>query len=86
MWLQTYYPCVQCCLEPGIDTYSKKRRIFENTATTDKALKQQRIETIEDTYITELRNKYTGFMGVKTIDLVHHLMDRYGKITETDLR
>ena len=50
------------------------------------ALKHQIIETIEDTYITELHNKYTGFMGVKTIYLFHHLMDRYGKITETDLR
>ena len=25
-------------------------------------------------------------MGVNTIDLVHHLLDRYGKITETDLK
>ena len=31
-------------------------------------------------------NKYTGFMGVNTIDLVHHLMDRYGKIIETDIQ
>ena len=25
-------------------------------------------------------------MGVKTIDLVHHIMDRYGKTTETVLK
>ena len=25
-------------------------------------------------------------MGFKTIDLVHQIMDRYGKITETDLK
>ena len=51
----------------------------------DKALKQQILETIEETYITELRNKYTGLMGVKTIYLVHYLMRKYGKFTEMDL-
>ena len=50
------------------------------------ALKHQTIETIEDTYISELCNKYTVFMGVKTINLVYHLMDKYGKMTETDLK
>ena len=52
----------------------------------DKFLKHQIIETIEDNYIAGLRNKYTGFVGVKMIDLFHHLMDIYRKITETDLR
>ena len=52
----------------------------------DEALKQQTIETIEDTYIKELRNKYTGFMKVKTIDLGYHLMEKYRKIIEIDLR
>ena len=52
----------------------------------DKALRQQIIETIEDNYIPELRIKYTGFMGVKTIYLVQHLMGRYGRMTETDLK
>ena len=52
----------------------------------DKALRHQIIETIEDTYITELRNKYSGFMGVKTIYLVQHIIGRYGRIIETDLK
>ena len=47
----------------------------------DEALNHQIIETIEETYISELHNKYTGSMGVNTIDLVHHLMDRYREIT-----
>ena len=61
------------------EKYGEAHRIFENAATMDKSLKQQIIETIEETYIAELWNKYTGFMGVKTIDLVHHIMNRYGK-------
>ena len=34
------------------ETYGKARWILENTATIDKALKHQIIETIEDTYIS----------------------------------
>ena len=52
----------------------------------DKALKNQIVETIENTYMAELRNQYTGFMGVRTIDMVHHIMERYGKVMETDLK
>ena len=48
----------------------------------DEALKYQEIQTTGDTYITELCNKYTGFMWVKTIYLFHHLMDIYEKITK----
>ena len=51
-----------------------------------KALKHQVTGTIKHTYILELHNKYTGFMAVKTIDLVHHLMDRYGEMIEKDLK
>ena len=40
---------------------------------------------MRDTYISELRKKYTGFMVVKAIYLIHHIMDRYRKMTETDL-
>ena len=50
----------------------------------DDSLKHQIIKTIEYTYIAELCNKYTGFMGFKTINLVHHRMERYGKVIETD--
>ena len=51
----------------------------------DEDLKHKIIETIEDTYIAEVHRKYTSFMRVKTIYLVHHIKDSYGKITETYL-
>ena len=41
---------------------------------------------MEDTYMDELCNKFTGFMVVKSIDLIHHLMDRYRKIIEMYLK
>ena len=68
------------------ETYGKSHQIFENDATMYDALKHQIIETIEDTCIAEIQNKYTWFMVVNKIYLVHHLMDRYGIITETGLK
>ena len=73
-------------LQQANDTYIKAIRIFENSATMDEALNHQIIKTIEGTYTKELRNKYTRFTVVNMIDLVHHLMDRYGKIIEIDLK
>ena len=67
-------------------TYGKARQNFEIFATMDKFLKHQIIETIGDTYIAELCKKYTGTMGIKKINLVHHLIDRYGEIIRTDLK
>ena len=51
-----------------------------------KSLNHQVIESVEDTYIAELYNKYTGFIGLKATDLIHHPMVRYEKVTETGLK
>jgi hypothetical protein len=42
--------------------HKEERRIFENHQNMDDALKAQVIDTIEDTYLNELRNKYTGYL------------------------
>ena len=47
----------------------------------DDALKAQLIDSADDTYLCEVRNKYTGYLGITTRDLIDHLLDRYGKIT-----
>ena len=44
----------------------------------DKALKHQVIKSMEYTYIAELINNYIGFMGVRVINMIHNLMERYG--------
>ena len=46
------------------ETQVEAHHNFENFATMGEALEHQVTETIEDTYIAELRNRYTGFMGV----------------------
>jgi hypothetical protein len=70
----------QICAE-----HQENRRVFDNHHNMDGALKTQVIDTIQATYLSEMRNKYTGYLGVTTRDLLGHLLDRYGKITPADI-
>jgi hypothetical protein len=65
--------------------FKEDRRIYESHIIMDNALKSQVIDTINNTYLCELRNKYTGYMKISTRDLFDHLLDRYGKITPADI-
>ena len=65
--------------------YKEERRIYDQHTNMDDALKSQIIDSIQETYINALRNKYTGYLGVTTRDLIDHLLDRYGKITPADI-
>jgi hypothetical protein len=47
----------------------------------DDELKAQVIDTINDTYLCELHNKHTGYLGISTCNLFNLLLDGYGKIT-----
>jgi hypothetical protein len=49
------------------------------------ALKTQIIDAVADTYLGELRNRYTGYLGVTPRDLLDHLLERYGKTTASDI-
>jgi hypothetical protein len=49
------------------------------------ALKTQIIDSIANTYIVELRIRYTGYMAVTPRDLIDHLLERYGRITASDM-
>jgi hypothetical protein len=65
--------------------HKEHRRIFDNASSMDDALKAQVIDTVDSPYLSELRNKYTGYLGISTRDLLDHLLDRYGKITSADI-
>jgi hypothetical protein len=75
----------QAIRERDTITYKEARRIYDNNANMDSALKTQIIDAIEDTYLCALRNKYTGSLGVTARDLIDHLLDRCGKITPADI-
>ena len=48
----------------------------------DEALKNQVINTMEYTYIKEIKNNYTILLGVIVCDFLKNLIDRYGKNME----
>ena len=45
------------------------------------ALKSIIIDAVDEVYIGELRNKYTGYLGITARNLLDHLLDHYGTIT-----
>jgi hypothetical protein len=61
------------------------QKLYEHHNNMNDALKTQIIDTVADTYIGELRNRYTGYMGVAPRDLIDHLLERYGRITASDI-
>ena len=63
----------------------EQRRVHDNHMNMDSALKTLLIDATEDVFLHEVRNKYTGYLGVTTRDLLDHLLDRYGKITAADI-
>ena len=65
--------------------HTEERHVYDNHVNMDDALKSQVINAIHKTYICEMRNKYTGYLGVTTRDLLDHLLDWYGKITPANI-
>ena len=65
--------------------HKEARRIYDNHTNMDDALKAQLIDSVDNTYLCEVRNKYRGYLGITTSDLIDHILYRYGKITPTDI-
>jgi hypothetical protein len=61
------------------------QKLFDNHTNMNDALKTQIIDAIADTYLGALRNRYTGYMGVTPRDLLDHLLERYGRITASNI-
>ena len=43
------------------------------------------VTAVDDKYINALRHRITKYSEVEPIDLLNHLKDHYGKVTELDL-
>ena len=52
---------------------------------TDQALKQLLLGAVEEMYVSSLRNQYTGYTAVTTMQILTHLYDNYGQISNLDL-
>ena len=49
------------------------------------SLNNQVIETVKETYLNQLKNKYTRFLRLTSHNILEHLTDGYGKITTVDI-
>ena len=65
--------------------HKEERRIYNNHHTMEDALKSIIVDAVYKVYIGELRNKYTGYLGITARDLLDHLLNLYGKITPADV-
>jgi len=68
------------------DDHKEERRIYDNIVNCDNACKKQVLNAVDETYTIELNNRYTGYFGVTTRDILDHLLLNHGKITSTDLK
>ena len=66
--------------------HKEETRISSNCTNVDLALKAQLCEAVQDVYLEEKRNRYTGYLNVSAKELMDHLLKRYGKITDGDLQ
>ena len=67
------------------DHHAEDRRLYDNNTNMDQAHKGLLLEAIEDIFVQELRNRYTGYLSVSTRNILDHLLRRYGKITAANL-
>jgi hypothetical protein len=65
--------------------HKEQQRLHENNGNMDDAIKSMIVEAVDETYLSELHNKFTAFLGVTTRDMLDHLLDRHGKISAADL-
>ena len=68
------------------DQHAEEHQIFTNNVNMDDAIKTQLLDAVEEPYVSKLRNRYTGYIGVTTQDLLDHLMDRYSNTVAADLK
>jgi len=65
--------------------FEESKRIFLNHHIMDLAIKALIIVAVDSVYLEEKRDRYNGFLAVTARDIMNHLLQRYGKITASDL-
>eukprot|EP00978_Attheya_sp_CCMP212_P033687 scaffold137217_cov42-Attheya_sp.AAC.1 len=69
------------------DNHKEARHIYNNCVNYNNACKKQVLnKAVNETYSIKLNNRYTGYFGVSTCDILDHLLLNHGKITSTDLK
>jgi hypothetical protein len=66
--------------------HANELRIFQETTRTDQALKQQLLNAFDDMYTKSLSNRHTGFATITTFDIIQHLYQTYGMISQVNIK
>ena len=61
-------------------------KLFNQYDACDRALKQLLLGAVDDIFVNLLSNSHVGYANTTTLQLLTHLYDNYGKITDIDLR
>ena len=69
--------------ETVIREHKETRRLYDTITNVELALRNQVINAVDEVYLSEKRNRYTGYHRVSTRELLDHLMQRYGKNNST---
>ena len=65
--------------------FNAEYKEYQECTRTDQALKQLLLGAVDDIYVSSLRNQYTGYTTLSTMNILTHLYDAYGQITDLDL-
>ena len=81
------YPdnATQYQIQAANEAYEKAAKLFNEYDACDRALKQLLLGAVDDMFINALCDRHVGYANVTTLDMLTHLYDTYGKITEIDL-
>jgi hypothetical protein len=65
--------------------FNERKRLYEEHAIINRALKQQIIDALDLKYIAALKNRITGFANTSASDLINHLKRNYMKIQPSQI-
>ena len=65
--------------------HKENLRVYREVNRTDQALKQQLLRAFDDMYFKALKNTHVGYSNSTTMQLIQHLYNSYGQITQMDL-
>ena len=68
-----------------IHDHTKQRQQNDECRNVDAALLNQLLTAFEDTYLSPLKNAFTGYFGSTTLRLLSHLYDNYARILAMEL-
>jgi hypothetical protein len=63
----------------------EQKQIFQTYHAVDKALRNQILEAVPDVYVCSLRSLVTGYGNITSLQLLEHLLTKYGAITQAEL-